>query len=130
MASFGAMQAEDYLYLTVTQTDGTVLGFDLRRTQRLTFSGDALLIKTIDGETTAALSTLSQLDFTSDAPTAVENVRGTWTPQQITVYNVNGVVVRQFDSTDARSNPINLNGLPAGVYIVKEGTRTRKLLKR
>ena len=123
--------ADSLNYLTLTNTSGSaVLCTPLSKTQRITFDGDAVNVKTADGNYTAQLSTLATLQFVATAPTGVQTLRGTWEPQNIIIYNVNGVVVRRYDSTDERRSLINLNNLPAGVYIVKEGSSTRKWLKR
>lgn len=130
LAGSVSLLADDFNYLVLTQTNEASVGFALRKTRSITFNGDALTVVTTDGETAVPLSTLSAISFTEKEPVAVQAVRGTWPTQRIVVYNTSGVVVRQFDSTEARMDNINLKNLPAGVYIIKEGTQTRKLLKR
>ena len=125
-----AVQADDYNYLTLTKNDNTELGTVLRKTRRITFDGDAIVVTATNGNVTLPLSALRQISFTETAPVGIRSVGGTWAPQRIVIYNTSGIVVRQFDSTDARIENINLKDLPAGVYIVKEGSQTRKLLKR
>lgn len=130
-ASFGVAMAEDYNYLLLKRTDDSVIGVELRKARRITFTADALTLTTADGEETVSLETLGSISFSSSLPTGIGRVPlGTLEPQRIIIYNVNGVVVRQLDSTDARDAVVNLNNLPAGVYIVKEGLQTRKWLKR
>lgn len=125
-----SLLADDFNYLTLTQNDNTAVGTVLRKTRRITFDGDAIVVTATDGNVSLPLSALRQISFTEAAPVGIRSVGGTWAPQRIVVYNTSGVVVRSFDSTDARMENINLKNLPAGVYIIKEGTQTRKLLKR
>ena len=127
-----AVQADDFNYLTLTQNDDTSVATVLRKTRRITFEGDNIVVTTTDGTLTRSLSMLRQISFTEDAPVGVRSVSGTWAPQRIVIYSASGVVVRQIDSTDARQEVVNryLNALPAGIYIIKEGTQTRKMLKR
>ncbi len=127
-----AVQADDFNYLTLTQNDDTSVATVLRKTRRITFDGDNIVVTTTDGTLTRSLSMLRQISFTEDAPVGVRSVSGTWAPQRIVIYSASGVVVRQIDSTDARQEVVNryLNALPAGIYIIKEGTQTRKMLKR
>ncbi len=126
------LQADDFNYLTLTQNDNTEVGTVLRKTRRITFDGDAIVVTATDGTLSLPLTTLRQISFTEAAPVGIRSVGGTWAPQRIAIYNTSGVMVRQIDSTDARQEVLNryLNALPAGVYIIKEGTQTRKLLKR
>ena len=126
------IQADDFNYLTLTQNDNTEVGTVLRKTRRITFDGDAIVVTATDGTLSLPLTTLRQISFTEAAPVGIRSVGGTWSPQRIAIYNTSGVMVRQIDSTDARQEVLNryLNALPAGVYIIKEGTQTRKLLKR
>ena len=107
--------AEDYNYLVLTQTDNTTYGVALRKARCITFTGDVATLTSTDGSVDVPLAALSQISFTETAPTSVQAVRGTWTAQRITIYNTSGVVVRQFDSTEARMENINLKNLPAGV---------------
>lgn len=130
LAGSVSLLADDFNYLVLTQTNESSVGFALRKTRSITFDGSVLKVVTADGETTVPLSTLNAITFTETVPVAVQTVRGTWPTQRIVVYNTSGVVVRQFDSVDARMENVNLKNLPAGVYIIKEGTQTRKLLKR
>ena len=127
-----AVQADDFNYLTLTQNDDTSVATVLRKTRRITFEGDNIVVTTTDGTLTRSLSMLRQISFTEDAPVGVRSVSGTWAPQRIVIYSASGVVVRQIDSTDARQEVVNryLNALPAGIYIIKEVTQTRKMLKR
>lgn len=127
-----SLLADDYNYLVLTQNDNTESGTVLRKTRRITFDGDAIVVTATDGKVTLPLSALRQISFTEAAPVGIRSVGGTWAPQRIVIYNTSGMIVRQIDSTDARQEVVNqyLNALPAGVYIIKEGTQTRKLLKR
>ncbi|MBR0273772.1 MAG: T9SS type A sorting domain-containing protein [Bacteroidaceae bacterium] len=127
-----SLLADDYNYLVLTQNDNTESGTVLRKTRRITFDGDAIVVTATDGKVSLPLSALRQISFTEAAPVGIRSVGGTWAPQRIVIYNTSGMIVRQIDSTDARQEVVNLylNALPAGVYIIKEGTQTRKLLKR
>ncbi len=122
--------ADDYLYMVFSHSDDTAEGFELRKTQCITFGDNEMVVKTTDGTTSIVLNTLSSLDFTGTLPTAVETVQRTWEAQNISVYNISGMLVKQWNSTDYRNENLILQDLPAGIYIVKNGTQTRKWLKR
>lgn len=122
--------ADDYNYLTFIQDGQTTYGFDLRKVKKITFDNDQLTVKTIDGkETDVVLSTLQRLAFTSSLPVGIQRTEASTTRQPIYIYNVSGQMIRHFDGTSEQGK-LNLSDLPQGIYIVKQGTETRKILKR
>ena len=122
--------AEDFKYLVLKKTDASTIGFELQKTRCITFNGDAIVVATTEGETQATLSTLKQLVFTSTKPNGVQEVIAKGASGRITIYSLNGVPVRQFDNGSTQNVSTMLSTLPAGMYIIKEGSQTRKLLKR
>ncbi len=122
--------AEDYKYLVLTQTGASTIGFELRKTRSITFNGDAIVVTTTEGENQATLSNLKQLVFTSTKPDGVEEVIAKGALGRITIYSLNGMPVRQFDNSSTQNVSTMLSTLPAGMYIIQEGSQTRKLLKR
>jgi len=125
-----AALADDYNYLTVVQGGQTTYGFELRKVKKITFDNDKLTVNTIDGkETDVLLSTLQRLAFTSSLPVGIQSAEAPASRQPIYIYNVSGQVIRHFDGTSEQGK-LNLSDLPQGIYIIKQGTETRKILKR
>jgi len=122
--------ADDYNYLTFIQDGQTTYGFDLRKVKQITFDNDQLTVKTIDGkETDVVLSTLQRLSFTASLPVGIQRTEASTSRQPIYIYNVSGQMIRHLDGTSEQGK-LNLSDLPQGIYIVKQGTETRKILKR
>ena len=122
--------AGDYNYLTIMQADTPAYGFALRTVKKITFSGDIMTVQTIDGTTTGvALSTLQQLSFEADRPVGIRQDLTSANRTPIYIYHVNGQLIRHFDGTQERGK-LNLSDLPQGIYILKQGTETRKILKQ
>ena len=51
-------------------------------------------------------------------------------PQPTYIYNVSGMLVRTLQPSDDDNTSASLEGLPAGTYIVKNGTTSYKIIKR
>ena len=111
-----AVQAEDRL--TFRQSDGTTQSFALDGL-KLTFDEGNLIVKNNTQEATFALSTMAAMYF-EDAQTGIAS------PQQdIDVTLEEGGKVYTLDGRKVASS---LSGLPAGVYVVKQGSQTKKVL--
>ncbi len=122
--------ADDYNYLTFIQDGQTTYGFELRKVKKITFDNDKLTVNSIDGkETDVLLSTLQRLAFTSSLPVGIQSAVASTARQPIYIYNVSGQMIRHFDGTSEQGK-LNLSDLPQGIYLLKQGTETRKILKR
>lgn len=125
-----AALADGENYLTVIQGGQTTYGFELRKVKKITFDNDKLTVNTIDGkETDVVLSTLQRLAFTSSLPVGIQSAEAPTSRQPIYIYNVSGQMIRHLDGTSEQGK-LNLSDLPQGIYILKQGTETRKILKR
>jgi len=51
-------------------------------------------------------------------------------PHPTHIYNVGGMLLRTFSPSDDRSTSASLDGLPAGTYIIKNGTTSYKIIKK
>jgi len=51
-------------------------------------------------------------------------------PHPTYIYNVGGMLLRTFSPSDDRSTSASLDGLPAGTYIIKNGTTSYKIIKK
>ena len=125
-----AALADDYNYLTVIQGGQTTYGFELRKVKKITFDNDKLTVNSIDGkETDVLLSTLQRLAFTSSLPVGIQSAVASTARKPIYIYNVSGQMIRYFDGTSEQGK-LNLSDLPQGIYLLKQGSETRKILKR
>ena len=130
--------ASAYNYLTIA-SDAVESSVALNQLKKITFSGNELVVTSVDGtETRTDLATLKRLFF-SDEPTAVRTVRQdalTFRNGHIvangrgvlSVYNAGGALIRQQTVNSSRAE-MNIATLPAGIYIVRLGNQTIKIAK-
>lgn len=132
--------AQDYRYLTIQTTDGTESSHALDGLV-LTFDAGNLLAARGGSQTTYAVSTLDKM-FLSSAPTAIRSAETGRTAVSLdratlTIKAPAGTQARVFDSTGrmVMSTRIGTNGtamslgnLTPGIYIVKAGNQTSKIL--
>lgn len=91
---------------------------------------DETLFAAVDGDTESPVlpddPSIGDEPENPDDPTgAVENLTADLQPVPVVVFNAGGLIVAKGISAENL-----LNSLPAGVYIVKEGSATKKIIKR
>ncbi len=108
--------ADDYtLYVQTAVAESTYAFDDL---QRITFDNGNMVIATKNGESTSVgIATISRVYFDNVA-TGVEKVEPTVVTADKEVYDLSG-----------RRVSVNTE-LPKGIYVVKEGGKTRKIVKK
>lgn len=112
--------ADDYQYLTFQKTDGTSLSVTAEGL-KITFA-DGNLVATQGGETTTiALTDLNKMYFSSEK-TAIKTIDNDQTVTgSAEVYDLQGRRINGQWSADNVS-------LPRGIYIVKQGNRSQKVI--
>ncbi len=116
LAILGGMQAADYKYLVLEQTDGTTVDLPTENLS-LTFSGGNLVAS---NGTTLPVASLAQMFFSKD-PTGIEEIADKGR-LSVLVYTPEGHFAGRFDTLDqARWN------LKKGIYIVKKNNETLKI---
>ena len=116
-------QASEYAYLVFTNTSGvnTVLSVS---SMTMTVNGSELTITNAEGTQVFTLTDLASMQFSKDGSiTALENVLDGDKP--VEVYAVNGTSVGSFSSMLQAVKDLN-----AGIYIVKQGDKTQKVVVR
>ena len=119
--------------LIVHQKSGGTVEFAFSEKPIVTYSDGYLVISVQDGVASVSypLSDMQKFTFgelSSDytriiAPKEVA-------PQPTYIYNIGGMLVRTLQPSDDGSTPATLDGLPAGTYIIKNGTTTYKTTKK
>lgn len=122
--------ADSYNYLTLNVSGQVPYGYALKTVKKITFDGERMIVTTSKGEQpSVALAALQTITFDESMPVGVQRIHDDGQRAPIYIYNVNGQMVRHFDGTSEQGQ-LNLSGLPQGLYIVKQGTEIRKMLKR
>ena len=138
IASANMMADDDIQYLTVTcsSQDESV---SLPTVQRLSFEEDYFVVTTTEGVHKYPISILEKISFTETA-TAIEALpeqakdltykNGTLSIKgdgMLRIYNAAGALVNIAYVKEGAN--VNLNNLPAGVYVVRMGDKTIKVRK-
>ena len=108
--------ADDYTLYVETAAGSSAYAYD--DLQRITFKDGQMVIETKSGESTSVgIATISRVYFDNVA-TGVEKVEPTIVTADKEVYDLSG-----------RRVSVNTE-LPKGIYVVKEGGKTRKIVKK
>ena len=132
--------ADDFQYLTVSGSDNET-SFSVSKIQKITFEATNMVLVMTDGtEQRVPLAGLEKMFF-SATPSGIATVSTTQSKMQfsggvlratvasgetITVYSMKGEKV--FSANE--SGIFDLSGLSRGVYIVKVGNETRKVMNK
>ena len=132
--------ADDYQYLTVAQGDGET-SFTLNSIQKITFDATNMNLQMKDGTTQSlALNSLQKMFFTEGA-TGIATLGDTKSKiqfaggmlrvtmasgEKLTVYNMKGEQV--FSANESGSYDLSM--LVKGVYILKVGNQTKKVVNK
>ena len=133
LAAATAPRAEVDLVVVHQKSGGTV-EFAFLEKPVVTYSGDNLVVTVQEGSVSFPLSDVQKFTFGK-----FDGEPSEWTrisapanvaPQPTFIYNVGGVLMRTLQPGDDGSTPASLDGLPAGIYIIKNGKTTYKTIKR
>lgn len=137
MASMTTM-ADDYNYLTVA-SGNIEKSIELATVQKITFENGNAVVYTTGENFTFPLSKMQKMTFTMEPtlvkslPKASENLKYNKGQLQVSakgtlcIYNAAGALV-SMAKVDEKSN-VNLSGLTSGLYIIRLGDQTIKIRK-
>lgn len=134
-----ATLADDYQYLTIAQTDGET-SYTVSSIQKITFDASNMVLHLTDGtEQSLPLSGLSKMFFSKEGTgiglTPMQSKMhfsggvlrtNIAAGESLTIYNMKGEKV--FSTNE--SGTFDLTTLTKGVYIVKVGTETKKVVNK
>jgi hypothetical protein len=140
----GTAMADDYAYLTIDQTGGET-SFAVSNIAKITFDANNMVLHLTDGtQTTLPLAQLSKMFFADKDATGIATI-GTQqsgisikdgvlrvSAEQgatVAIYDAGGRAVRMLKAGE-KETEVNLNGMVKGVYIVKVGTQTKKVMNK
>lgn len=111
-----------------TTTQG-IVGFTFEETPRISFPEPEVVKVECERITVEfPFAEVEKITF-EDGATAIETITVREKNAQVTIYDVAGRMVRSYART-SESTGINLSSLPAGTYVVNDGKRTFKVMKR
>jgi len=122
MAIVQSSFADDYSYLTFQNADGTVKSVSVS-SLTLTFANGTLTAVNSNGTYAFTLTDLSKMYFTSD-PTSIPGVIPS-KEEAVEVYTLTGISLGKYSSLSEAQEQ-----LEGGVYVVKSGDETFKMMKK
>ena len=136
--------ADDYAYLTIDQTSGET-SFAVSNINKITFNENNMVLHLTDGkQATLPLSQLSKLFFSDKDATGIASIgieQSSISIQEgvlrvkadrgatVAIYDAGGRAVRMVQAGD-KETEVNLSGMVKGVYIVKVGNQTKKVMNK
>lgn len=139
LACTSGIMAEDYKYLSV-ESGGNAQDITLATVQKITFTSTEVVVHTSAGEMKFPLAEMEKMSFSSTAnaidlmPLQSEKlqfVKGniiTNGKGVLRIYDMNGVLM-QIARVDQEKAVVNLDSLPAGMYIANLEGNTIKISK-
>ena len=144
LACSGVVMADDFAYLTIDEL-GNETSFAVSEIRKITFDDTDMVLLLNDGTThRLPLQGLNKMFFSENGQSAILPVltsqsqirlsggvvhvqaeRGT----VVTLYNMNGQAVQAVTSTGGDTQ-LNVSHMRKGVYIVKVGNQTRKIMNK
>lgn len=111
--------------LVLTPKSGQPVSFELAYTPTLTFSGTKVVVACNNQQLSYERSEVRSFQFADELPTYINNVNVD-TTEPITVYAPDGRVVLRLSA----SKPLNLEQLGSGMFIVRHGANTYKVVNK
>ncbi len=115
--------------LNLYTTSKGVVSFTFTEEPRVTFpKTDTVTVSTADVTVEFPFAEVEKMTF-EDGVTQVETITVRDGDQTVTIYDLGGRLVRQYIPQKGITT-VNLQALPAGTYVVRDGKRSYKILKR
>ncbi|MBQ4393255.1 MAG: T9SS type A sorting domain-containing protein [Prevotella sp.] len=138
------------IYLVLGLRDGSLNYFSFKDKPEVTFNGNSINIQTTVASITYLLSEIERFSFVDESidqiPSGIEHVSNdmpimsfkdnilefkSCTPSsKIVISNINGLIEHEYKSTIDGSLSIDMNQYQQGIYIVKAGSFTYKVIKK
>lgn len=118
--------------LIVHQKSGGTVEFAFSEKPVVTYSEGYLSISAQDRAVHFPLSNLQKFTFGEIEDDQVTRITPSVNvaPQPTYIYSIDGKLMRTLKPREDGTTPANLDGLPAGTYVIKNGTTTYKVLKK
>ena len=129
MAIAVGVQAQNTL--NVIQKDGTITCYAFADKPQTMFSGSDVIVKTDKTEVAFAFSSIEKYTFEDGlTPTGVLSTRFNGKAYPVKIYTPAGALVKTIEPSAEGMAEAQINALPAGTYIINNGTTTYKINKK
>ncbi len=114
--------------LNVHQKDGTMVSYGFSEKPVVTYTETGIHLTTTKVEVDYPFANLERFSF-SDKTTSIDIVTTERTNDDVCIYNINGVLIKTIMQSDGASS-FSMSDLQKGIYIVKNGKSTYKIIKK
>lgn len=120
--------------LNILRKDGGVVSYGFSEKPVITCVGEDLHLSTTSVSVDYPMANVQRITF-EDSPASVDEIRVDedksyqQEPSGLYIYNTNGLLLKKVNSVDGISS-YNMQDLPSGIYIVKNGNTTFKVVKK
>lgn len=115
--------------MKVHQKDGIVVSCSFHEKPKITYSNNVITLITTDTQVEYPLSELSYLSFDVSVDAIEQISTDNALDNTVRIYNINGVLIKSYSRMDDSIN-VPLESLPTGIYVIKHGKTTYKVIKR
>lgn len=118
--------------LIVHQKSGSTVEFAFSEKPVVTYSDGYLVITAQDRTVQFPMSIMQKFTFGEVEEDQITRITApvNVAPQPTYIYGIDGKLMRTLKPSDDGSTPANLDGLPAGTYVIKNGSTSYKVLKK
>jgi len=119
--------------LIVHQKSGGTVEFAFCEKPVVTYDNEGyLVISTQDRAVRFPMSNLQKFTFGEIEDDQITRITApvSVAPQATYIYSIDGKLMRTMQPSEDGTTPADINGLPAGTYVIKNGKTTYKVLKK
>lgn len=113
--------------LNIHQKSGGIVGYAFSEKPVVTYEGSDLVLNTTKVKVVYPISNLEMLTFDNGELAQIESITMNDVKGKTFVYTSNGVLVKELQPEDG-STHLLLEGLSNGIYIIKNGNITYKII--
>lgn len=114
--------------LNIHQKSGGVVSYGFSEKPVVTYAGEYMHVETVSVSIDYPVSNVQKLTF-KDSESSIGELRVEEESSDLLIYNLKGQLVKKAESEDGISQ-LDIQELPAGIYVVKNGKTTFKIVKK
>lgn len=114
--------------LNIHQKSGGVVSYGFSEKPVVTYAGEYMHVETVSVSIDYPVTDVQKLTF-EDRESSIGELRVEEKSSDLLIYNLKGQLVKKAESEDGISQ-LDIQELPAGIYVVKNGKTTFKIVKK
>lgn len=124
----GCLLATAQQCLNLHTTTQGVVTFSFEETPVVSFSEEILKASTGSISVEFPFNDIEKITF-EDRPTSIQSVGIKEGNGMVSIYDISGRLIRKYKSVEGKTS-VDLSSLPSGIYVINDGKRTYKIIKK